>query len=480
MSDGGSFRTTPTAAAVVQRRGLPLGSRIAAIVAAVLTFAFGSAIGIAYPFVKATAQQQARAALSEQTDAVARFLESAVNTDGSVIAEVPDQIAAILAQGDVTTMLFPFSAGIPAPVQLSDLQSVSGRGRHPVSDIRTAADGTRVFFELRTLKTHYVLVLMQPTEVADGPTHALLIRMGYGALVSLIVALTAVVLYTRRATAPIRHAVEAAEQMAAGARDVRLVEGGVAEFADLAHSMNALSDALAASEDRQRQFLLSVSHELRTPLTALNGYAEAMADGLVDAEDLTRIGTVMTDEAGRLRRLVEDLLDLSRAGAVELRLDPQPLDLPTLVHGAGVVWADRCEREGVEFRLEVADERLEIVSDATRLRQIIDNLLENALRVTPAGAQLVLALRSTPEGAVVEVRDSGPGLSDEDLGVAFEPSELHNRYRGIRPVGTGIGLALVGRLAARLGGRATAGHAPEGGAMFRVTVPRAWQDTGSV
>ena len=365
-------------------------------------------------------------------------------------------------------------------MQLSDIQQSSAHGRRGVSDVRATADGTRVFYELRLLKTGYVLVMFQPTEVADGPTHALLIRMGYGALVSLVIALAAVVFYTRRATAPIRHAVEAAEQMAAGSREVRLVEGGVAEFAHLAHSMNALSDALATSEDRQRQFLLSVSHELRTPLTALNGYAEAMSDGLVDAEDITRVGAVMTDEAARLRRLVEDLLDLARAGAVELRLDPQEVDLAALVASAGVVWADRCEREGLEFRTESPAASCVIITDATRVRQIIDNLLENALRVTPAGAPLVLALRSHDASVEIEVRDGGPGLSDDDLAVAFEPSELHNRYRGLRAVGTGIGLALVGRLAARLGGSASAGHAPEGGALFCVRLPRAWEAASNV
>jgi two-component system sensor histidine kinase BaeS len=108
------------------------------------------------------------------------------------------------------------------------------------------------------------------------------------------------------------------------------------------------------------------------------------------------------------------------------------------------------------------------------VRQVVDNLAENALRVTPAGAPIVLALRPGGDGQVdVEVRDGGPGLTDEDLPVAFDRSVLHDRYRGVRPVGTGLGLALVAGLADRLGGRAVAGHAPEGGARFTVTLPLA-------
>jgi two-component system sensor histidine kinase BaeS len=112
-----------------------------------------------------------------------------------------------------------------------------------------------------------------------------------------------------------------------------------------------------------------------------------------------------------------------------------------------------------------------VVTDAGRVRQIIDGLAENALRVVPAGTPLVFAVGSDDAGGWVEVRDGGPGLTEDDCAVAFERSALTDRYRGIRRVGTGVGLALVGALAARLGGRAVAGRAPEGGARFTVWLP---------
>jgi two-component system sensor histidine kinase BaeS len=113
-------------------------------------------------------------------------------------------------------------------------------------------------------------------------------------------------------------------------------------------------------------------------------------------------------------------------------------------------------------------------TDAARVRQIVDGLLENALRVTPAGAPIVLAAYVAAPGTVaIEVRDGGPGLRDDDLAVAFERAELHRRYQGVRQVGTGLGLAIVHRLAARLGGSAEAGHAAEGGARFTVRLPQA-------
>ena len=469
MRDGGAFRPEPTGERVTGRRGRPLAGRIAGIVAVVLIATFGTSIAVAYPFVHGSALELSQTALSAQADAVAHFLE---RSDPTVTSDqsIPQQVLEILKEADVTAVVVTEGAPIIDPMSPVD-RALPGRS---FSDFRTLSSGTIVFYEFRELRNGNSLFLMQPTDVAERATRTIIGRMILGALFAIVLAMLVVSVYTRRATRPIKRAVRAAEHMAEGARDVRLPQGGVAEFADLATSMNELSDALARSEDRQRQFLLSVSHELRTPLTAIGGYTEALADGVVDPDDVPEIAAIMRSESERLQRLVSDLLDLSRAGAVELRLTPTDVDMSALIVEAGQVWNDRCEREGVVFRLVTPARPLHITTDALRVRQIIDNLCENALRVTPAGQPLILELRDAPGGVDVEVRDGGPGLTESDLAVAFEPSALHDRYIGIRPVGTGVGLALVGQLASRLRGTAKAGTAPEGGASFTVHLPREW------
>jgi two-component system sensor histidine kinase BaeS len=238
-------------------------------------------------------------------------------------------------------------------------------------------------------------------------------------------------------------------------------------------AINTLAEALRRSESRQRQFLLSVSHDLRTPLTAIRGYAESLADGVVPPEDGPRVGGVVLDEAQRLDRLVGDLLDLARLGAHDFRVEPAPADVTALVRSAAGVWATRCAAAGVEFRLEAPPGPLTAVTDPARLRQALDGLFDNALRVTPAGAPIVLSARAEPGGVVVEVRDGGPGLTDADLAVAFDQGALYERYRGVRRVGTGLGLAIVHGLVQRLGATIEAGHAAEGGARFTVRLPPA-------
>lgn len=138
---------------------------------------------------------------------------------------------------------------------------------------------------------------------------------------------------------------------------------------------------------------------------------------------------------------------------------------------AAEVWSARCSAVGVRFSAELPDAPLMAVTDAARVRQIVDGLAENALRVTPEGGPIVLALRTENTARVLEVRDGGPGLTPDDCAVAFERSVLYERYRGVRRVGTGVGLALVHGLTVRLGGTAAAGRAPEGGARFTVHLP---------
>jgi two-component system sensor histidine kinase BaeS len=292
---------------------------------------------------------------------------------------------------------------------------------------------------------------------------ALLIAVGVAILIGL--------LFAWQLARPLRRTAQATRALASGRRDVTVTPQGPAEVAEVADSVNVLAAALAHSEARQREFLMSVSHDLRTPLTAITGYAESLADGVIDGAEVPRAGQIMLDESRRLEHLVQDLLDLARLEAQDFRVDITRVDVIALVQAAGAVWSARCADEGVRFSLETVTPVAAAVTDPVRLRQALDGLLENALRVAPANAPIVLAVRHEPAAVVVEVRDGGPGLSDADLAVAFDRSALYNRYRGVRQVGTGLGLAIVHRLITRIGGTVEAGHAAEGGARFTIRLP---------
>ncbi|MCU0300411.1 MAG: HAMP domain-containing histidine kinase [Candidatus Nanopelagicales bacterium] len=447
-----------------------LARRLPLAMAAVAAVAVLIAALVAWPLLTRAAESSARATLSRTADLTTELVER-------TYADLPfaggrrlsERLAALLAPQQVTAYLVGPAAAVPAPLTEADVAAVTTGGT--VSDRRAGAGGPW-FVEGRTVADGVGVLLVQPSSAARELSGIALARLLLALALGLTVAAVVGVLLARRITRPLGQAAGAATAMAAGDRDVRVDPDGPQEVADLAVALNGLAAALAESEGRQREFFLTVSHELRTPLTSIKGYAEALADGVVPADAIPAAAGTVRAEADHLDRLVADLLDLARLGAVDVAVAPVDLDLAALGAEAASAWAARSGRAGVRFVDEVDRTPLGVRTDPVRVRQIVDNLMENALRVSGDGAVVVLRIGSLAPGWFqVEVRDDGPGLSEDDRRVAFEPGVLHARYRGVRKVGSGVGLALVARLAERLGGRAEAGIAPEGGASFRAVLP---------
>ncbi|WP_328929558.1 HAMP domain-containing histidine kinase [Streptomyces sp. NBC_00190] len=319
------------------------------------------------------------------------------------------------------------------------------------------------------------VVLAEPYTVVTRNTNQIRRNVIAPLIVGMLGAALAGALLARRIARPLVKAAQISHRLADGERGVPAPVDGPRETADIGRALNVLDEALARSENRQREFLLSVSHDLRTPLTALQGYAEALADGLIEPERLAEVGGILADETRRLDRFLGDLLDLARLEADDFRLDVAPSDLCAVVGEAAAFWTGLCARHGVDLRLEQPGQPVVVETDAFRVRQLIDGLVQNALRVTPQGAPLVLAVRAAAGGgAELQVRDGGPGLTDDDVRIAFDHGALNERYRGTRPVGSGLGLAIAHRLTGRLGGAIRVdGHGPEGGACFTVALPPA-------
>jgi two-component system, OmpR family, sensor kinase len=452
----------------VSRTRATLAQRISLLAVAVAVITALVAGALSFTLVRKSGERSARQTLAALADAAKVTGESAANAQAGqtrarrMLNALHVQFASIQPTGAVSGNRLARRALRPDDVP----RILAGSS---ISDSRTV-DGQVVLIEARpTPNGGIVLVQPKSDALASGDAAvrrtvlALLIGAGIAVLLGLAVAW--------RLGRPLRRTAQAAHELASGRRDVVVAPEGPAEVAEVGAALNTLTAALAHSESRQREFLLSVSHDLRTPLTAITGFAESLAEGVVPPDQAAHVGTVMLDESRRLGRLVADLLDLARLDAQDFRIEFGAVDLREVAGAAAQVWAARCAAAGVPFALESPAEPLVVGTDGARVRQVLDGLLDNALRVTPEGRPIVLAVRAVPGGVVVEVRDGGPGLTEADLAVAFERSVLHERYRGVRQVGTGLGLAIVGRLVARLGGNAEAGHAPEGGARFTVRLP---------
>jgi signal transduction histidine kinase len=271
----------------------------------------------------------------------------------------------------------------------------------------------------------------------------------------------------RSLAGPVVAAEAAAQRIAAGDLAARVPEpGGDDELARLSRSVNALAASLERADRSERDFLLSVSHDLRTPLTSIGGWAEALADGA--APDPARAGATILVEAGRLDRLVRDLLDLARLRARAFTLNLAPVDLRDVAAGTAEGLRPELEDAGVRLVVDVPPQPVVVQGDADRLAQIAGNLIENAGRHAAGEVRVSVHLdgEAAADGpgaaAVLAVADDGPGVPPEDRARIFE--RLHSSSRPFaRPgpgaatgTGLGLGLAIVRELARAMGGDATA------------------------
>jgi two-component system sensor histidine kinase BaeS len=460
---------------------------------------------VALPLAARSANEESRLVLADK----ARVAANAIDGRNNAVSQAKEDAKAtrvvntLRTQGVDAVLIRDGRAttpGLPVKVvnQIAAGQPVSQRllyqGRLMMAEGRPAGDGDG-------------LVLLQPTT----PVTSLAVfgRLWIALVAGLFAGLLAGALLARRLGRPLREVAAAARRLHAGDRRVRAPTNAPPEVADVSIALNDLAGALATSENRQRAFLMSVSHELRTPLTTIKGYAEALADGVVGVDGAQRAGQTMLAESEHLGRLVEDLLTLARLEADDFALEFLQVELVALVTDAVESWGGRAAASGIVLRAEVPPQPVYVRTDPGRIRQVLDGLLENALRVLSSGAPLTVAVRppgastgygdeatlafpvagqappspstSTVDGAprgsgwpyaILEVRDGGPGFTDDDLAVVFERGALYERYKGVRKVGTGMGLALAARLVYRLGGTIEAGHAAEGGARFTVRLPQ--------
>jgi signal transduction histidine kinase len=308
------------------------------------------------------------------------------------------------------------------------------------------------------------VVLVTRPDVVSGDDFrrylsALLIASGAAALLAAAVA----ALLARRLTQPLRRLGAAAGELAAGRSPEPVPREGTDELDELAGAFNGMSAQLALARDAERAVLLSVSHDLRTPLTSIRGYAEGIEDGTVEPREAA---AVVGREAGRLERLVGDLLALARLRQGVLEVRSEPVDLAAVAHEAEERLRPAARAAGVEIRVEGGAGPA--TADHGRALQVATNLLDNAIRVSPRGGAVTVAVAP----GELRVADRGPGIPDAELPHAFERFHLRARTGNGSPEGAGLGLAIVRELTEAMGGTAGVENLPQGGASFTVRLPR--------
>jgi two-component system phosphate regulon sensor histidine kinase PhoR len=225
-------------------------------------------------------------------------------------------------------------------------------------------------------------------------------------------------------------------------------------------------------ERMRAEFMANVSHELKTPVTSIRGFAETLLDGaLYNHRSAEEFVNIINDEANRLSRLVNDLLELSRIEFREVKPQLMPLDLTSKIKEIVDMMEPRFRKKNLSLDAVLPNNPVIVQADSYMIRQTIENLLDNSLKYTPEGGQVTIMLLSEPEEAVVVVEDNGVGIPPQDLSRVFERFYRVDKTRSRKLGGTGLGLAIVKHIVSAHGGRVWAESEPGRGSSFYFTLP---------
>lgn len=335
----------------------------------------------------------------------------------------------------------------------------------------------------------YVVLLSPPRQVISSYAGDIAAGLMLTGLVALLVSIGIAFLIARSIARPLQRITTATEEIARGNYDEQLQITSPEEVRRLATSFNAMAREVKASRQAQRDFVANVSHDLRTPLTSIRGFSQAILDGAAaDEESGRRAAQIINEEADRMARLVDDLLELARMDAGQVVMAQEPVPVSPLLQESMEKMALRAEEGDVALELDLAGD-LVVRGDRDRLAQVLTNLLDNALKHTPQGGRVVLAARSVEEPSVrgdtakalgqISVADTGAGIPSEELSRIFERFYRGDKSRTREGKGSGLGLAIAKEIVVAHGGQIWAESVEGLGTKFIITLSLASSTSSS-
>ena len=281
------------------------------------------------------------------------------------------------------------------------------------------------------------------------------------------VAIALGVVLATRLTRPVRALTEAARAVAAGKYESAVVVPGSGELGDLARSFNQMSASLASAQEQRRRLSADIAHDLRTPLSIILGHTEALTDGLLPPTAATF--AVLHEEAQRLDRLIEDLRTLSHAESGSMQLVLSPVEPQALLQRTANAHLPQATQRGVDLQVGSTAGLPVVRMDVDKISRVLDNLVDNALRHTPAGGRVLLGAEKHTSGVRFTVGDTGLGVAVADLAHIFERFYRGDGARGRG--GSGLGLAIARSLVELHGGTIGADSVPGAGTTSHFNLP---------
>lgn len=328
-------------------------------------------------------------------------------------------------------------------------------------------------------KLEFIIAVTEPYTSRATTLERVRSTLFFTGLLALLASIMVGIPAARRFTAPLARLRRASSRLAQGQLDERAPRSDIVEIDDLARQFNVMADRLSeslrlleADRDRLREFVADVSHELRTPIAALRAFTELQRDGQIDEATRTEFLDRSSEQISRLEWMSTNLLDLSRIDAGIFPLDMRHGDLRDPIRSVVEAHAELAEQRGVSLVSEVPSAPVMLRFDRERIVQLLTNLVGNGLKFTQRGGEVRVSLIDPPEGALLQVRDSGPGILAAELPHVFERFFRGTNVGQARASGSGLGLAIARSIVEMHGGQIEVASAIGEGSAFTVRLPR--------
>lgn len=309
-------------------------------------------------------------------------------------------------------------------------------------------------------------------QVTEAPYHALLLQVLIGFTLAAFVAIAGTALYTRGIIRPLTVITHAAEKMSKGELSARASVTGVNEVRQLAGAFNVMAAKLEKVEEGRKEFVSNVSHELRSPVTSIHGFVEGMLDGTIPQEEYPRYLQIVYDETNRMKRLIADLLQLSRMDNGVEKLQWSDFDINELIRRLLIGRMNDIEQKSLDLQLDFAVDPCMVHADSDRISQVVLNIVDNALKYISQNGHLTIRTQLMQNSIVaVEIKNDGEPIAAQDRAHVFERFYMAEKAH-TSGKGTGLGLSICKQIM-EMHGQTIEVLPLDAGAGFRFTLQAA-------